>query len=423
MDLKTSFVFYFVSMALYLIVLTAMALADKRVVGTRWLAYSVLIEMMRVALQVMGSSIPRALSTMVAAELNVVAFFSMYLGLRWFMQREPLRSRTGPMVLLIVMAIYCVMYLLHIPYGVELTAAAILWMCAELVVMMAGQREERFRLPARITMVLLLVMMGLALYRAMLAAEIYRRPDWRMPVNDLRWDNSMLLIVLLANSMLIMYVWFAAAEMYSAVEATAGMDALTGCLNRRALMKVAAQEMVRSERTSMPLMVVALDLDHFKRVNDTYGHAAGDATLCAVVTLLQNRLRSVDVVARTGGEEFLLLLPDTDAVAGAKVVEELLQAIAAMRVEHEGQMIATTVSAGVTQSLPRNDSWTAVLKRADHALYAAKHAGRNCAIVDEQVLKLPRRAVGVREKRNIDEDSAGGRTEGATLRLIRKRLG
>jgi hypothetical protein len=75
MDLKTSFVFYFVSMALYLIVLTAMALADKRVVGTRWLAYSVLIEMMRVALQVMGSSIPRVLSTMVAAELNMVAIF------------------------------------------------------------------------------------------------------------------------------------------------------------------------------------------------------------------------------------------------------------------------------------------------------------------------------------------------------------
>ena len=141
------------------------------------------------------------------------------------------------------------------------------------------------------------------------------------------------------------------------------MDALTGCLNRRALMKVAAQEMVRSERTSMPLTVVALDLDHFKGVNDTYGHAGGDVTLCAVVTLLQSRLRSVDVVARTGGEEFLLLLPDTDAVTGVKVVEELRQAIAAMRVEHEGQMIATTVSAGVTQGLSRNDSWTAVWKR------------------------------------------------------------
>ena len=304
MDLKTSFVFYFVSMALYLIVLTAMALADKRVVGTRWLAYSVLIEMMRVTLQVMGSSIPRMLSTMVAAELNMVAIFSMYLGLRWFMQREPLRSRTGPVVLLIVMVTYCGMYLLHIPYGVELTAAAILWMCGELVVMMAGQREERFRLPARITMALILVLMALVLYRAMLASEVYRRRDWQMPANDLRWDYSMLFIVLLANSMLIMYVWFAAAEMYSAVEATAGMDALTGCLNRRALMKVAAQEMVRSERTSMPLTVVALDLDHFKGVNDTYGHAGGDATLCAVVTLLQSRLRSVDVVARTGGRSF-----------------------------------------------------------------------------------------------------------------------
>ena len=423
MDLNTSLVFYFVSMALYLIALTAMALADKRVVGTRWLAYSVLIEMMRVALQMMGNSIPRVLSTMVPAELNVAAIFAMYMGLRWFVTREPLRRRTGPSVLLIVMVTYCGMFLLHIPYGIELTAAAILWMSGALVMMLWKQREERFLLPARITSGLMLILMGLVAYRATLAAEVYRRGDWRMPVSSPRWDGSMLLIVLLANSMLIMYVWFAAAEMYSAVEATAGIDALTGCLNRRALMKVAAQEMARSERTSMPLTVVAVDLDHFKKVNDTYGHAGGDATLCAVVALMQNRLRSVDVVARTGGEEFLLILPDTDAVNGARVVEELRRAIEAMRVEHDGRVISTTVSAGVTQDLPRNDSWTAMMGRADQALYAAKHAGRNCVIVDEQVLKLPRRAVGVRERLTRAEDNTGVAADGTTLRLIRKRPG
>ena len=96
---------------------------------------------------------------------------------------------------------------------------------------------------------------------------------------------------------------------------------------------------------------------------------------CArVVALLQDRLRSVDVVARIGGEEFLLLLPDTDAVSGAKVVEGLRQAVEAMELEFEGRMIQTTMSAGVTQGIPRSDSWTAIMNRADRALYEAKHA-------------------------------------------------
>ena len=339
------------------------------------------------------------------------------------MQREPLRSRVGPTVLLTLMAIYCGMFLLHIKYAALLVAGVVLWLCAGIVLLMWRQREERFRVPAVIASGLVLVSMGVVLYRASLALEVYRRADWRMPVGDSRWDNSMMLIIILAHCMLLMYVWFAAAEMYSAVEATAGIDALTGCMNRRALMKLAAHEVARSERSGMPLTVVEIDLDHFKSVNDTYGHAGGDATLCAVVALLQDRLRSVDVVARTGGEEFVLLLPDTDAVSGAKVVDGLRQAVQAMRLEFEGRVITTTMSAGVTQGLTKNDSWTAMMNRADRALYAAKGSGRNCVIVDEQALKLPRRAVGVRENAAEVAEANTAALSAGELRLIRKRLG
>ena len=420
MDLKTSFALYFVSLALYVIVLTAMALADKRVVGTRWLAYSVLAESIKMALQVMTGQIPRVLATMVANELNVVAFFAMYMGLRWFMQREPLRSRLWPTVMLVMMVVYCGMFMLHIPYAYQLIAGLALVLCGTTVWMLWKQKEERFLLPAQITVGLLVAHMGLVVYRAVLAMDVYRHPDWRTPLEDPRWAYSMLAIVMLANCMLIMYVWFAAAEMYSAVEATAGIDSLTGCLNRRALTRLAGQELARSERTGMPLTVVAIDLDHFKSVNDTFGHAGGDATLCAVVALLQDRLRSVDVVARTGGEEFVLLLPDTDAVSGAKVVEGLRQAIEAMELEYDGRTIRTTMSAGVTQGIPRSDSWTAIMNRADRALYGAKHGGRNCVVVDEQVLKLPRRVIGTQ-----DETREGAQPAGSVsaLRLIRKRQG
>jgi diguanylate cyclase (GGDEF)-like protein len=234
----------------------------------------------------------------------------------------------------------------------------------------------------------------------------------------------MLALVMIANCLLIMYVWFAAAEMYSAVEATAGIDVLTGCLNRRALMKLASHEVARSERSGTPLTVVVVDLDHFKVVNDSYGHAAGDATLCALAALLQNRLRSVDVVSRIGGEEFLLLLPDTDGVNGAKVVEGLRQSVEAMRVEYQGQVIMVTMSAGVTQGLGRSDSWTAMMNRADRALYGAKSGGRNKVVLDELATRLPRRATGVREAVHEEQPvRAGDPLTGGALRLIRKRLG
>jgi diguanylate cyclase (GGDEF)-like protein len=426
MDLKTSFVFYFISMALYVSVLTAMALVDKRVIGTRWLAYSVLLEMLRTVLLVMGASIPRLLSTMAANELNVAAFFAMYMGMRWFVKRQPPLSRVWPTVMLALMAGYCAMFVLQIPYASLLTIGMILWICGALLWMLLKQNEERFRLPALITSAMMLILTGVVAYRGALSVEMYRRAELVTLGSDPRWDNSTLIMVMLAHCLLIMSVWFAAAEMYSAVEATAGIDALTGCLNRRALMKLAAHEVARSERSGMPLTVVVIDLDHFKLVNDTYGHAAGDATLCALVTLLQQRLRSVDVVARIGGEEFLLLLPDTDTVSGAKVVDGLRQAVETMQVEFEGHAIRTTISAGMTQGLPRNDTWTAMMNRADHALYQAKRNGRNRVVVDELAMRLPHRALGVRDPEPEAPESAHIRTtdrSGSAIRLIWKRLG
>jgi diguanylate cyclase (GGDEF)-like protein len=415
MDLTTSFAFYFVSLVLYLVVLSSMALADRRVVGTRWLAYSVVLEMIKVGLQVMAGQVPRLLSTMVANELNMAAFFAMYLGLRWFILRDKRMHRAGPSMLIVAMAIYCGWFLLRLPYGFQLTAAVVLWICGVSVQMLLRQREERFIIPARIMASLLMVQMALLSYRMVLSAQHTRHGIIPSSLaSDPRWTYSMMFIVMLANCLLIMYVWFAAAEMYSAVEATAGTDALTGCLNRRALMKIAAQEQARSERTGLPLSVVAIDLDLFKQVNDTFGHSGGDAMLCAIVALLKGRLRAVDVVARTGGEEFLILLPDTDALTGAKVVEALRLAVEQLQVKYEGRVISVTVSAGVTQGLPGLDSWTAMMSRADAALYDAKAAGRNRVVVEEQAANLPRRAIGIRHEESQSR---------AAMRIIRKRLG
>src|SRR6202048_5398300 len=173
MDLKTSFAFYFVSLTLYLIVLTAMAVADKRVLGTRWLAYSVLIEMIKIGLQGMGDRIPLLWSTMVANELNMVAFFTMYLGLRWFVHRDPLRSKTGPMLLITAMAVYFWMFVLHLPYAFHVAMAMVLWICGATLLLLWRQREERFRMPAALVAGGLRKQVGRVLFFSVVSWGVY----------------------------------------------------------------------------------------------------------------------------------------------------------------------------------------------------------------------------------------------------------
>ena len=119
------------------------------------------------------------------------------------------------------------------------------------------------------------------------------------------------------------------------------------------------------------------DVDHFKRVNDTHGHPAGDAVLRHLAVLLTATFRQVDVVARVGGEEFAVLLPSTDAEGAAAVAERLRLAVKSQAVEFDGVPLRCTVSAGVATMHADLGDLDALMKRADQALYAAKAAGRN----------------------------------------------
>ena len=155
-------------------------------------------------------------------------------------------------------------------------------------------------------------------------------------------------------------------------------DHLTGVANRRCLMERLGLEFERVQRH--PLMqcsVLALDLDLFKRVNDQWGHAAGDAVLTHVARLMQQTTRAVDVVGRSGGEEFIVLLPDTGAVQALELAERLRGRIETQAVQQGGRSLGITASMGVSVILPGDVNADAVLARADRALYEAKHAGRN----------------------------------------------
>jgi diguanylate cyclase (GGDEF)-like protein len=161
----------------------------------------------------------------------------------------------------------------------------------------------------------------------------------------------------------------------------ASSDGLTGILNRRSFEESLAREVARATRSGRPLSLVMLDIDHFKRLNDTHGHQMGDQVLCAVARQLSDSMRVSDVVARYGGEEFAILLPDIGADDALPVADRLRRLL-----EHTDAPVAVTASLGVA-TLADGEASDALIAAADAALYESKRAGRN-----RTMLASPRQA-------------------------------
>ena len=169
-------------------------------------------------------------------------------------------------------------------------------------------------------------------------------------------------------------------ELFTETREHALTDALTQCFNRAHILQVIEGELRRSRRTRSPLSVVMLDIDQFKSINDRAGHLGGDAVLAAIGSRLSEVLRHSDVRGRFGGDEFLIVLPDTPAAGAAYVAEALRREIEELRIPVEGEVARVTASVGVATAGAGEIEANAVVARADHALYRAKDSGRNCVI-------------------------------------------
>ena len=154
-------------------------------------------------------------------------------------------------------------------------------------------------------------------------------------------------------------------------------DSLTEVLNRRAFLSAGARELRRARRSGARLSVLMVDLDHFKAINDRFGHAAGDAVLRESARRLRAQLRDHDLIGRIGGEEFAVALPETDLDRALRVAERLRRCLAEAAVEVDGEPIAVTASLGTAEVDLHDDSLERALGRADSALYEAKDAGRD----------------------------------------------
>ena len=202
--------------------------------------------------------------------------------------------------------------------------------------------------------------------------------------------NSAIFIALaLAVSLMLARVFEAANRrafmLEQQLKLEARTDALTGLLNRRALEEIATRELKRSARLGAPVSVLLCDVDHFKSINDRHGHAVGDRAIQAIASRLAAELRANDAFGRWGGEEFLAILPDTDASAAQVLAERMRNAVAAAPLADDTVLLAT-LSIGVAQLAHAVDpapsgTWEALVKAADEALYAAKAGGRNRTVI------------------------------------------
>jgi diguanylate cyclase (GGDEF)-like protein len=159
----------------------------------------------------------------------------------------------------------------------------------------------------------------------------------------------------------------------------AATDALTGALNRRRLFEVAEEELAQARRQGRPLALAMLDVDHFKAVNDRFGHLVGDDALQRIADTVRSVLRRRDCVARFGGEELVVLLPETELPAAERVIERIRCEVAALALRRGGETVPLTLSAGVV-AYESGECVRTLLRRADEALYEAKTRGRNCVV-------------------------------------------
>jgi len=175
------------------------------------------------------------------------------------------------------------------------------------------------------------------------------------------------------------------ARLFEEIRHLAIVDTLTGAATRRHILEIAIREIERARRYRHFLCAIMLDIDHFKRVNDTFGHQVGDLVLQNVINLCKENLRKTDFIGRYGGEEFLILLPETETVHAMDIAERIRSQIDRMKFDFEGNVVRVTVSIGVCQLEEKTkqtggELLKSLINQADQALYLAKQTGRNCVV-------------------------------------------
>lgn len=377
MDYGTYFFTNIASVTVFTICIGLLAWHHRGVKGMVWFAGGLVVGLVKLVLQGLEGRVPAVLSGMLANELYLVSFSLQFAGLYWFVVRKPMKSRWPWAILAFLLAVYTVLFLLHISYSGNLMNIPFVVLCGASAWLLLEHRNGPFSLVARMTAAIFIGDMAVAGYRAVLTNFRYMRPWETVDAHtDPRWLYSLAGMAFLATFMVMCDLGFLVTELQRELAQQARTDPLTGAMNRRAMEEAALRETARSVRLGYPLCMIMIDIDNFKHLNDTRGHAAGDHALKALVTEVKNTLRVQDLFARTGGEEFAVLLPDTAASSGVLAAERIRLAIEALEVPFQTGPVKFTISAGVAQFDP-NFGFEGMMRLADEAMYESKEHGRN----------------------------------------------
>jgi len=395
-DVHTLYLVGLISQATFALTLTLLAWSDRRTKGTRWLAAACALQFAWTTSRSVGNGRVSRASETFSACLLVVLFYCVYVGFRWFAKQRGVESRKEVLAVGGAIAIVLVASTLNQHLAIFIGRCVALGLGARAVAALWTQGVKGMRVASRVSATLL------ALAMTIIVLNMLGRLPMESWLSNGREDSfivamravTVILVTLLSFSFVGLFV----GEANCRLQEDTRTDSLTKLRNRRAMEEIAVREVLLAGRKQEPLALLMMDLDHFKNLNDTWGHALGDRALSAVGSVLQNAVGPRELTARMGGEEFAVLLPGRDLETAGIIAERLRSAIAELRLHDAEHSASMTVSIGVSVLREGEESWTEMLCRADDALYRAKRGGRNrvelCAIGESAM--TPERAAGQR---------------------------
>ncbi|WP_211453328.1 GGDEF domain-containing protein [Collimonas antrihumi] len=328
---------------------------------------------------------PDFISIVVANTLLALAAAGYYAGCARFLGRPPHLPRLTAGVVLLILALLTWRYINDsIPMRVLATTMFSSIVCVAVAVLLlrhrpAGRRRYNYWFAAGLALVFALCQAVRGLYFILLYS----------PSDPLMLNSSWNMVLLIIGAVIMPTMTMAAVmmihdAMLEVAEDATNHDHLTGALSRKHLETLAREQIVRAGKSGRSLSLLIIDLDHFKHINDTHGHAGGDTVLREFVRMTRSSLRDSDALGRMGGEEFAVLLPDTDTVGALRIAERLREQAKMQRVAGTFGECSYSISAGVA-TWRAGETFDHLSMRADRALYTAKSAGRNRVLPDDGV--------------------------------------
>lgn len=363
-------------MAMVTTVLYAVWHFNRQIPGLRLWTLSYLCGFFFTVILLLREQLPEGVSVLLAQSMVGVMGYLSFLGARAYMGRGRLWHGYGVAAIVLLVGVSAYLTVVQPQFGLRFLLSS--WGSAAFYLLTARILTQGGMQTYPVRYLVAMAAAGHAVF-LLLRPLVFRLGDALAPDADLILALPQLIIleaivamVLIGFGMLMLTNEFTS----SALRRLAEVDPLTSVFNRRAFLTLLDKAISQARRAQSGLHVLVIDLDHFKRINDTWGHKCGDDVLRHFVGVAASCLRNEDVMGRLGGEEFAIVLPQADAAGAAAVAERLRTLVASQPAKTEHGPIALTVSVGVTQCVAAESSETA-LQRADQAMYRAKELGRN----------------------------------------------